>query len=57
MLETTDISIPAAEINLIEEAIVKKNTDNKYEQLFQIKNRLEAGIGLLSSVIAKKSDD
>lgn len=50
------ILIPAAEINLIEKSIVKTNTDKEHEQLIQIKNQLEAGIGVLSSLIASKSE-
>lgn len=56
MCETTEIPLPAAEINLIEEAIIKYNTVKGYEQLFKIKSRLEAGIGILSSIIASKSE-
>ncbi|KAL5245900.1 hypothetical protein ACI65C_013308 [Semiaphis heraclei] len=48
--------VPAAEINLIEKSIVKTNTDKEREQLIQIKNQLEAGKGVLSSLIASKSE-
>jgi len=51
-----EIIVPAAEINLIEKSIVKTNTDKEHEQLVQIKNQLQARIGVLSSLIASKSE-
>jgi len=58
LCETTEkeILVPAAEINLIEKTIIKTNTDKESEQLYQIKNHLETGIGILSSLIASKSE-
>jgi len=57
LCETTDkeILVPAAEINLIEKSLINTKTDKECEQLIQIKNQLEAGIGVLSSLIANKS--
>jgi len=58
LCETTEkeILVPAAEIKLIEKSIVKTNTDKESEKLYQIKNQLETGIGILSSLIANKSE-
>lgn len=56
MCETADIPIPTAEINLIEKAIMKRNTDQEHGELLQIKNRIEASLWILSSFIASEAE-